>query len=279
MAFPTSLTNAADGVTDVLAAHINAVEAKIGIDSSATTTTHDYKLSGVTGTDKAVSKTGTETLTNKTLTSPVINTPTGDVATLTGSQSLTNKTLTSPKIITDLSDTNGNELLKVTATGSAVNELTLANAATGGVPSLAATGGDTNIYAQIKAKGDAMTKISMARQDNVTTTYKHTSVIQHGWGFITGDGTIGIEESITFGTAFSDEPVVVISSLGYLASSDPTDVANFNANFNSAAFVWAFSVKNITTTGCVVNIRTEVGFTLSATNRWGYAWVAFGEIT
>ena len=29
-------------------------------------------MSGVTGTDKAVSKTGTETLTNKTLTTPVI---------------------------------------------------------------------------------------------------------------------------------------------------------------------------------------------------------------
>jgi len=33
-----------------------------------------------------------------TLTSPVINTPTGDVATITGTQTLTNKTLTSPTI-------------------------------------------------------------------------------------------------------------------------------------------------------------------------------------
>jgi hypothetical protein len=40
----------------------------------------------------------TETLTNKTLTSPVINTPTGDVATITGAQTLTNKTLTAPLI-------------------------------------------------------------------------------------------------------------------------------------------------------------------------------------
>lgn len=54
---------------------IEALEAKVGIDSSGVTTSHDYKLSGVTGTDKAVSKTGTETLTNKTLTSPVLTTP------------------------------------------------------------------------------------------------------------------------------------------------------------------------------------------------------------
>ena len=52
---------------------VEALEAKVGIDGSAVTTSHDYKLSGVTGSDKAVSKTGTETLTNKTLTSPVIN--------------------------------------------------------------------------------------------------------------------------------------------------------------------------------------------------------------
>lgn len=50
-----------------------ATQQKVGTDGDATTSTHDYKLSGVTGSDKAVSKTGTETLTNKTLTSPVIN--------------------------------------------------------------------------------------------------------------------------------------------------------------------------------------------------------------
>lgn len=52
---------------------ILALETKVGINGSAVTTTHDYKLSGVTGSDKAVSKTGTETLTNKTLTAPVLN--------------------------------------------------------------------------------------------------------------------------------------------------------------------------------------------------------------
>jgi hypothetical protein len=52
---------------------IEALQAKVGADGSAVTTSHDYKLSGVTGSDKAVSKTGTETLTNKTLTAPQIN--------------------------------------------------------------------------------------------------------------------------------------------------------------------------------------------------------------
>ena len=46
---------------------IEALQAKVGVDGSAVTTSHDYKLSNVTGNDKAASVTGTETLTNKTL--------------------------------------------------------------------------------------------------------------------------------------------------------------------------------------------------------------------
>ena len=56
-------------------------------------------------TGTTVDKTTAQILTNKTLTSPVINTPTGDVATITGSQNLTNKTLTSPVLDTDISGT------------------------------------------------------------------------------------------------------------------------------------------------------------------------------
>ena len=75
----------------------------------------------------------------------------------------TGQTLTSPKIATALADTSGNELLKVTATGSAVNELTLANAATSGNPTISATGGDTNIGISILPKGSG--KITL---DNLT---------------------------------------------------------------------------------------------------------------
>ena len=76
----------------------------------------------------------------------------GDV-TLTGTQTLTNKTLTSPKIGTSILDTNGNELLLLTATGSAINELTFANAAAGNAPSFTASGGDSNININLVPKG------------------------------------------------------------------------------------------------------------------------------
>jgi len=77
----------------------------------------------------------------------------------TGTQTLTNKTLTAPKIGTSILDTNGNELFLLTATSSAVNQLTYANAATGNKPSLTASGGDTNIGVSIQPKGSGTVTI------------------------------------------------------------------------------------------------------------------------
>lgn len=72
----------------------------------------------------------------------------------TGTHALTaSDTITSAKFVTGLNDTNGNELFKVTATASAVNEFTVANAATAGNPVFSATGGDTNIGIDFKTKG------------------------------------------------------------------------------------------------------------------------------
>jgi hypothetical protein len=82
----------------------------------------------------------------------------GDV-TLTGTQTLTNKTLTSPAIGTSILDTNGNELFKLTATSSAVNEITYNNAATGNKPTFTASGGDTNIGVSIQPKGSGTVTI------------------------------------------------------------------------------------------------------------------------
>tara|TARA_R100001163_G_scaffold46687_1_gene35084 strand:- start:660 stop:1877 length:1218 start_codon:yes stop_codon:yes gene_type:complete len=72
---------------------------------------------------------------------------------ITGTETLTNKTLSSPKIDTGLFDTNGNESILFTATSSAINEITVTNAAASGDPAISATGGDTNIDLNLVAKG------------------------------------------------------------------------------------------------------------------------------
>ena len=112
-----------------------AIEAKVGADSSAVTTSHDYKLGGVTGSDKAASLAGTETLTNKQL--------------------------TSPKIGTAITDTNGNEIIETPATGSAVNHLKITNAASGNDVLLDGAG-ETNVGITIKGKGSGTVKIGDA---------------------------------------------------------------------------------------------------------------------
>lgn len=53
---------------------IEALEAKVGANNSAVTTSHDYKLSGITGTNKAVSTDATgQTISDATFTNPQFN--------------------------------------------------------------------------------------------------------------------------------------------------------------------------------------------------------------
>tara|TARA_R100001377_G_scaffold64623_1_gene40137 strand:- start:977 stop:1963 length:987 start_codon:yes stop_codon:yes gene_type:complete len=148
----------------------------------------------------------TQTMTNKTLTSPVLTTPqindtssnhqyvvavselaadrtitlplltAGDTFLFaTHAATLENKTLTSPvvntpKIGTSINDTNGAELLKLTAASSAVNEYTLANAASGNKPTLSATGGDTNITTKLSAKGSGSVEVTKGAVTATTRT-------------------------------------------------------------------------------------------------------------
>ena len=102
-----------------------------------------------TSTDTLVGKTTTDTLTNKTLTSPIINTA---------------------KIGTSLNDVNGNELIKVTATGSAVNELTIANGASTTGPTLSATGTGSNLNIIMSPKGTGAVEVNKAAYTSAEIT-------------------------------------------------------------------------------------------------------------
>ena len=102
-----------------------------------------------TSTDTLVGRATTDTLTNKTLTSPTINTP---------------------KIGTSLNDAAGNEFIKFTTTGSAVNELTIANGASTTGPTLSATGGGTNLNIIMTPKGTGSVELNKAAFSSSTIT-------------------------------------------------------------------------------------------------------------
>lgn len=128
----------------------------------------------------------TQTLTNKTLTTPTIASITnggtitvpsgaGTFTTIAGTQTLTNKTLTSPTINTpiigtSLNDANGNEFIKFTTTSSAVNELTIANGASTTGPTLSATGTATNLNIILTPKGTGSVELNKAAFTSATIT-------------------------------------------------------------------------------------------------------------
>jgi hypothetical protein len=129
---------------------------------NATTGAYTVELKAASGSGATVTWSATDkgwkivyadgVATNTGIYDTGFSTTAGDV-TLTGTQTLTNKTLTAPKIGTSILDTNGNELFLLTATASAVNEITLANATTGNKPTFTATGDDTDIGVSIQPKG------------------------------------------------------------------------------------------------------------------------------
>ena len=117
----------------------------------------------------------------------------GDV-TLTGSQTLTNKTLTAPKIADAgfIADANGNEQIIFQTTTSAVNELEVTNAATGNPPILGASG-ESNVDVHIKPKGSGETRIGTgAAAATLTTSGAHDLVLDTNSG--TNSGTITITD-------------------------------------------------------------------------------------
>ena len=115
-----------------------------GIDTSATGTTVTVAIDS-----SVVTKTGTETLTNKTLTSP---------------------TLTTPKIADDgaITDAAGNEQIIFQQTANAVNAIEVTNAATGNGVKIGSAGGDANIDLILDPKGSGTVDVNSSRITNVT---------------------------------------------------------------------------------------------------------------
>jgi len=130
------------------------------------------------------------------------------------------------KIVGDVIDTNGNELLKVTATTSAVNEVTLANAATGSNPVLSATGGDTNIGITLTPKGTGLVvSTSDASINGLTVGEGGGSVATNT---VVGAGALALNSTGTNNTAIGGSALSVSTTvgrntaIGYVAGSATT---------------------------------------------------------
>ena len=101
---------------------------------------------------------------------------TGDV-TLTGTQTLTNKTLTAPKIVDGgfIADGGGDENLVFGEVGTPVNELKITNAATGSGPilsSVSTSSTDTNIDINITPAGSGVSAVGGSMNPSISSTGK-----------------------------------------------------------------------------------------------------------
>ena len=154
---------------------------------------HTITLPAATGT--VTLNEAAQTLTNKTITSPVLTTPqindtsanhqyvvavselaadrTINLPLLTDSdtfvftnhtQTLTNKTFATPTfsnpVITGhINDANGSEFLEITPSANAVNHIEISNAAASGIPQLAGHGTDTNVGIGLSGKNAGLVHI------------------------------------------------------------------------------------------------------------------------
>jgi hypothetical protein len=137
----------------------------VGDDSTGTRVSdgESFKIAGGTGLTSVVS--------GDTITLDIDST----VATLTGSQELTNKTLTTPKI--DLiKDANGNEVLVFSTTASATDYLVIKNGIGVGSPlHIYADGDSANIGVHLQPKGSGIFTISDGTDFNKGIRFRSSS--------------------------------------------------------------------------------------------------------
>jgi hypothetical protein len=137
----------------------------VGDDSTGTRVSdgESFKIAGGTGLTSVVS--------GDTITLDIDST----VATLTGSQELTNKTLTTPKI--DLiKDANGNEVLGFSTTASATDYLVVKNGIGVGSPiHIYAEGDSANIGVHLQPKGSGIFTISDGTDFNKGIRFRSSS--------------------------------------------------------------------------------------------------------
>lgn len=230
--FPTSLdslTNPASTDKVSIVSHagqhanandaIEALEAKVGADASIVTTSHDYKLSGVTGTDKAAS--------------------------LAGSETLTNKRLTTPRIRTAIYDTNGNVAAEIYPTPSATRYVRIRNVSSTDSPVITVNGTATDIPVHIYGKGSGKVRIGDAKLEYPDVDGSPNQIIKTD-----GSGTLSWVDQATVPTTVTAFPKPVFpikaeyAAIG-LTSSTTLNVCQMNITngitFNKVS-LWINSV-------------------------------------
>jgi len=145
-----------------------------------------------------------------------------------------------PRIVNSVVDTNGNTMLTLSATASAVNAVTLTNAATGNTPSLAASGTDTNINLTLSPKGSASVLLGTGTTTNPSFAF-------------TGDTNTGIYQRA------ADMVGIVEGGTGYPVGYRNTPASG--AEKTTAYTLTAADCGKLVTIGTSGSVEVPSGFT------------------
>lgn len=160
---------------------------------------------------------------------------------------------TAPIFATSILDTSSNELLKLTATGSATNELTVANAATGSGPTISSTGSsDSNIDINVTPAGTGNVNL-LADAVQVGDNNADATITTNGTGDLilntnagSSSGNITIADAANGDISFTNNGTgnVVFNDAAYNPETTLTD---------EATITWDVQAKPITAVTLTAN--------------------------
>ncbi len=196
-------------------------------------------------------------------------------------------TITTPKIITGILDTNGNNLLSITAAGSAVNYIGISNNSAGNSPGFAATGSDTNIIFSLMGKGTGGVQIhgtgtnDNAGSGDVGEFVSATLAVGSGVSLVSTTNKDVLSISLTAGdwdvwgnVLFTNSSTLITNCYGWTSSTSATapDTSLVNGLFIAAGGIAQIGVQtpykryNLTTTTTIYlsGVCTFTGTTTAA---------------
>jgi hypothetical protein len=136
-------------LTDAVSSVFGRTGAVVGVST-------DYSAVGITNTAIGASSPSTGAFTTVSASTPIAVASGGTgVSTSTGTTNvvLSNSPTIVTPVIAQINDASGNETLKLASIASAVNEISIENAATGNPVHIRATGGDASVGLHLVAKG------------------------------------------------------------------------------------------------------------------------------
>ena len=186
-----------------------------------------------------------------------------------------------------IGDENGLEQVKFATTASAVNELTVTNAATGNAPEVSATGGDTNVDLNLTPKGIGRTTFNgqgkiQSVAEKVTTeataatgTVNYDVLTQAVWNFTTdasanwtlnvrGDGSNSLDSIMDTGESITVAHIVSQGGTAYYNSAFTIDGSSVTPEWQGGAAPAAGNVSSLDTYTYTIIKTASATFTVLA---------------